>query len=335
DVACLIAAGATSRQKPAISAVLVLEPHFHVVFVPFFDSLLPAPDDPVAVLGVDRLGPSVTDRLTLRETRIVVPVRIAVADLSIGLTEPDDLGRQLEEALEFCSSGNAPPLESSHAPGGHEENNADDRENQSDLEGAEEQTVARFPGERAAADLRGCHAGVLHSNGRSREQECCAGTTDEGTIFGIDIEKLASRPKRQGREDHGEPDRRAEDPGIIDDRSARAHSRHSRVVHPGDSGAHQNTGECQHRETHAAATTAAMTEARRRRMSYQVGIDGWSASIPTKPMLQSPRAKESAPALIHRVRRRPSLARIRWAISTATKAPRMATTMERITRATL
>src|SRR6185436_13235898 len=133
DVACLIAARATSRQEPAISAVPVSKPHLYVVFVPLFYSLLPAPVDPVAVIGVDCVGPSVADRLTLGETRIVVPVRVAVADLSIGLTEPDDLRRQLEEALEFCSSGNAPALESCHAPGGHEENDADDRENQSDL----------------------------------------------------------------------------------------------------------------------------------------------------------------------------------------------------------
>src|SRR3982751_2719990 len=85
----------------------------------------------------------------------------------------------------------------------------------------------------------------------------------------------------------------------------------------------------------AAATTAASADATMRRTSYHVGTDGCSASIPTKWVAHTPRASASAPVCAHRERRRPSLARTRCAISTATEAPTRATTMERITRVRL
>src|SRR2546423_4844223 len=126
DFPRFVAAGTASREEPTVSSVQMAQPQLGFVILASLHGGLPAPDGPVTVVGVDGVGPAVTQRLCLGKTRVVVPVVIAIGELAIGLGEPDDLGGELEQVFESASGGDGPPFEPCRGENDGEKQDADD-----------------------------------------------------------------------------------------------------------------------------------------------------------------------------------------------------------------
>ena len=120
---------------------------------------------------MNRIGPAVADCGPLGETRVIVPVRVAIGDLPVGPREPDNLGRQLEQMLEPASGGDAPAIELRRGERGNQQEDADDGDNQAELKRPEDEPVGEPPVGSTGSKHSGCHARVMHADDGKSEEE--------------------------------------------------------------------------------------------------------------------------------------------------------------------
>src|SRR5438132_3357456 len=130
---------------------------------------MPAHDDTIVVVGMNRGRPAVAERLHLGKTGVVVPVLIAVGNRPVRLGKPHDLRSELQQVLELRFGGNAPALDLRCRDRNRQKQNADDRDCYAESERAEDEAISRFPVDRGGSKVR--RAGTVESNTEKSKNE--------------------------------------------------------------------------------------------------------------------------------------------------------------------
>ena len=212
----------------------VAQSQLDLVVVSGLDCRLPRTGDALTVVGMDRRNPAFAERSSLGESRVVVPIRVAINESAIWLCEPDDLWRQLQQILEPASGGNRPTFKLRRGQRDEQDEHADNGNDQTELVCAEHQTGGRAPVSGSALKAGRRHAGVVHPHDREPKEQCRTDPFEPGSFTGARVDEIPRDGESDERGNDCDRDRRGDDDRIVPHGGAAAHSCHTGIMHAGD-----------------------------------------------------------------------------------------------------